>query len=253
MTKFKNQSHHANKNSNHNKNGNPQKAQNQQPPKNDSVPPFNHYNCGLPCHMARKCKNISNRPAQAHMTTEEQPYTTMITEINIDGIYDGWWMDTSASRHVCFDCDMFKTYIATEDQKVLLGDSHTTEVDGIGNVELKFTSKKTLILKDVMNTPKIRKSLVYCFLLNKVGFELIIQADMYTITKNGIFIGKWYATDDMFKLNINMNKISSFAYMLCDFNISNGELEEEIYMEQPEGFIIPRKTRSASYTNLCMV
>jgi len=163
--------------------------------------------------MARKCRNPSTRPAQAqaHLTTnEEQPYTAMITEINIVGGYDGWWTDTSASRHVCFDCAMFKTYTTAEDQKVLLGDSHTTEVSGIGDVELKFTSGKTLILKDVMHTPRIRKNLVYGFLLNKVGFEQVIASDMYS-TKDGVFVGKGYATDGMFKLNI-INKISSSAY-----------------------------------------
>jgi len=152
-------------------------------------------------------------------TTEEQPYTAMITEINMVGGSDGWWMDTGASRHVCFDRAMFKTYTTTYEQKVLLGNSYTTEVAGIGDVELKFTSGKTLVLKEVMHTPKIRKNLVSGFLLNKDGFEQIIGADMYTITKNGIFIGKGYATDDMFKLNIDMNKISSSAYMFCDFNI----------------------------------
>ena len=113
---------------------------------------------------------------------------------------------------------MFKTYTDVEDQKVMMGDSHTTEVAGIGDVELKFTSGKTLILKDVMHTPRIRKNLVSRFLSNKAGFEHVIAAGMYSITKNGVFVGKGYATDGMFKLNI-MNKISSSAYMLCDFNI----------------------------------
>jgi hypothetical protein len=91
-------------------------------------------------------------------------------------------------------------------------------------VELKFTSGKTLILKDVMHTPRIRKNLVSDFLLNKAGFEQIIASDMYSITKDGVFVGKGYATDGMFKLNI-MNKISSSsAYMLCDFNIWHARL-----------------------------
>jgi len=47
---------------------------------------------------------------------------------------------------------------------------------------------------------------------------------MYTIAKSGIFIGKWYATDDMFNLNNGMNKISSSSYMLCDFNIWHARL-----------------------------
>ena len=54
--------------------------------------------------------------------------------------------------------------------KVMLGDSHTTKVAGIGNVESKFTFGRTLLLKDVLRTPEMRKNLVSSFLLNKVGF-----------------------------------------------------------------------------------
>jgi len=227
---FKNQNRPTNKNPNRNKNGKPQKAPNQQPPKNNFAKPFNCYNCGQTGHLARKCMNRSNRPAHDHLTTtEEQSYTAMITEINIVGGSNGWWMDTGAFRHVCFDRAMFKTYTTFEDQKVMLGDSHITEVAGIGDVELKFTSGKTLILKEVMHTQKIRKNLVSGFLLNKARFEQIMGADMYTITKNGIF---WELIctplqiigDDMFKLNIDINKISSSTYMLCDFNIWHARL-----------------------------
>jgi len=49
---------------------------------------------------------------------------------------------------------------------MLLADSHTTTVAGIGDVELKFTSGKNLILKDVMHTPEMRKNLASDFLLN---------------------------------------------------------------------------------------
>jgi len=45
--------------------------------------------------MARKCRNPSTRPAQAqaHLTiNEEQPYTAMITEINMVGGSNGWWI-----------------------------------------------------------------------------------------------------------------------------------------------------------------
>ncbi|KAM2507490.1 hypothetical protein ACFX1W_029799 [Malus domestica] len=132
----------------------------------------------------------------------------MISEINLVDGSEGWWVDTGASRHVCYDRSLFKTYSVAEGRKVLLGDSHSTDVNGTGEVELRFTSGKTMILKDVMHAPAIRKNLVSGFLLNKVGFTQTIGADTYTLTKNGVFVGKGYATDGMFKLNVDANKMS---------------------------------------------
>ncbi|KAF1868172.1 hypothetical protein Lal_00018689 [Lupinus albus] len=73
-------------------------------------------------------------------------------------------------------------------KKVLLGDSHTTIIAGTGDVELKFTYEKTLILKDVMHTLEMRNNLFSNFFL----------------IMNEVFVGKLYATDDMFKLNIDV-------------------------------------------------
>lgn len=93
----------------------------------------------------------------------QESYITVIIEINMIGGSDGWWVDTDASCYVCYDRAMFKTYT---NKKVLLGDSHTSMVTGTRDVELKFTFGKTLILKDVMHTPEMRKNLVSDFLLN---------------------------------------------------------------------------------------
>ncbi|KAL5834983.1 hypothetical protein ACOSQ3_014575 [Xanthoceras sorbifolium] len=66
------------------------------------------------------------------------------------------------------------------------------------------------------------KNLVSGYLLNKAEFTQTIGTDLYTITKNNVFCG--YATDSMFKLNIEMNKIVPFAYMLCSFNTWHARL-----------------------------
>nr|GFA89088.1 retrovirus-related Pol polyprotein from transposon TNT 1-94 [Tanacetum cinerariifolium] len=46
-----------------------------------------------------------------------------------------------------------------------------------------------MILKDVMHTPEIRKNLVSCYLLNKAVVQTL-GADLFTLTKNGMFMGK---------------------------------------------------------------
>ena len=107
---------------------------------------------------------------------------------------------------------------------MLLGDSHSTKVVGTGKVELKFTSEKNVILKDVLHTPKMRKILVSGYLLNKAGFTQNFRVDLYTHTKNNVFVGKGYATNGMFKLNVDGNKIISSSYMLCSPNIWHARL-----------------------------
>ncbi|CAJ2666075.1 unnamed protein product [Trifolium pratense] len=143
------------------KNGNPVRAhiakQQQQPPppRNDDVEPFYCFNCWKTGHMSKKCRNPKRpKPANlAHINVNvaDEPYAAMITEINMVGGTDGWWIDTGATRHVCYDRAMFKTYTNAENKKVQMGNAHTSDVAGVGDVVLKFTSGKTLILKEVLH------------------------------------------------------------------------------------------------------
>ncbi|CAL1395527.1 unnamed protein product [Linum trigynum] len=78
----------------------------------------------------------------------------MIAEVNLAGNSKGWWLDMGALKHIYNNRAMFKTYNeAPDDKKVLLGIPHTTIVAGSRDVELSFTSGKTMTLKDVLHTP----------------------------------------------------------------------------------------------------
>ena len=161
--------------------------------------------------------------AQANVT--EELLVAMVTEINILEGLGGWWIDYGATKHVCYDKTWFKTYtIMEEKKKIMLGDFHTIEVVGIGKVLLKFTSGREVTLKDVFLVPNIRKNLVFSFLLNKVGFKQVFEANQYVLSKKGMFVGKGYTCDGMFKLNVEMNENSSSTYIVSCVNVWHGRL-----------------------------
>ena len=69
---------------------------------------------------------------------------------------------------------------------------------------------------------KIRKNLMFVNLLYKSGLKIILESDKCIVTKSGAFVGKGYACDEMFKLNINKVNVSTyivdfFLYLTCSF------------------------------------
>ena len=50
---------------------------------------------------------------------------------------------------------------------------------------------------------KLRKNLIYANLLCKGRFKTVLKFDKLILSKNGVFVGKGYACDGMFKLSVN--------------------------------------------------
>ncbi|GKU85679.1 hypothetical protein SLEP1_g312 [Rubroshorea leprosula] len=223
-----------------------QNFKNQGPPSKQNS--YTCFVCGKLGHTARVCKFWKRGPTPQVKATEE-PFVAMLSDINMLNGSEGWWIASSAARHVCKDKSWFKTFSEYDVEKeVRLGDGHTIKVLGQGDVELNFPSGKTLTIKDVLYTPQMRKNLVSGFLLGKAGFKEVYESGHYVLTKNGIFVGKGYACDGMYKLNIDMTKVPSTVAAIHNMLIHqmdvktaflNGDLHEEIYIDQPEGFVMP--------------
>ena len=110
-----------------------------------------------------------------------------------------------------------------------MGNSTTSNIEGESTVILKMTSDKHLTLKNVHFVPDIRKNLVSGSLLNKHGFRIVIESDTFILSKSGMFVGKGYITDGLFKLNVmsvkDDNEIkNSSAYLLESPNLWHGRL-----------------------------
>jgi hypothetical protein len=71
-----------------------------------------------------------------------------------------WWMDSGANINVCVDASLFSSYHASRTGALLMGNGSHVCVLGVGMVILKFTSGKTVLLKNVQHVPSIKTNLV---------------------------------------------------------------------------------------------
>ena len=203
------------------------------------------YVCNKQGHRAKDCRsrkeqgNPKKKRPQANVTevddVSDMNLSAVVSEVNsIGSNTKEWWVDTGATRHVCSNKKIFSSYQTIDNgEQLFMGNSSSSKVEGQGKVVLKMTSGKKLTLNDVLHVPEIRKNLVSGSLLSKKGFKLVFVSDNFILTKNGLYVGKGYMSNGLFKMNVmtvvppikNINKKStSFAYMLESSNVWHGRL-----------------------------
>ena len=190
------------------------------------------FNCGKSGHRAKDCRAKKRQRTQANMVEkisngiDDINLTAMISECNMVGNPKEWWIDTGATRHICANRSMFSSYTTVGgDEKLYMGNSSTSKVEGVGKIALKMTSGKTVTLINVLHVLDVRKNLVSGSLLSKNGFKLVFVSDKFVLSKNEMYVGKGYLSDGLFKLNVmtvvtkdDLNKVAS-SYVLESSNI----------------------------------
>ena len=170
-----------------------------------------------------------------------------------------WWIDSGATRHVCKNKKFFKTMEAVDENTVIyMRNAVVVPVKGIGSVELKFTSGKIVTLTNVFYVLEVRKNLVSGSLLNKFGFKLVFEADKFILSKGGMFVGKGYASEGMFKMNViaisNKNVVSAYIVESSSFlwhhrlgHVNFRKLYDMVNLE-----LLPYFDKSEGKCNTCM-
>ncbi|GJT50472.1 retrotransposon protein, putative, ty1-copia subclass [Tanacetum coccineum] len=82
------------------------------------------------------------------------------------------------------------------------GNGTASNIEGKGKVILKLTSGKDLVLLNVLYVPNITKNRIYGPTLSNKGFKVVFELDKYVITKDGVYVGKGYLDEGLFKLSI---------------------------------------------------
>ncbi|XP_073280657.1 uncharacterized protein [Primulina huaijiensis] len=150
------------------------------------------YNCDGMGHKASECKKPKRNREANVVESISQEVSNMnlfgvISEVNLVGSNPReWWIDIGVTRHVCSDKEMFATLDESMNgEKLFMGNSATSEIKGQGKVVLEMTSGKELTLN------------------NKV-----------VLSKSGMFVGKGYVCNGLFKLNVMAIKSSEVENQL---------------------------------------
>jgi hypothetical protein len=180
------------------------------------------YTCGSPDHFAAKCPDRKDRKALkiANMVVSEgggtSGYGDFLPTVRSMCSSPEWWIDTGANIHICADISMFSSYQVGGTTSLLMGNGAHMHVLGAGTVILKFTSGKTIQLKNVQHVPTIKKNVVSGSLLFRDGFKLVFESNKCIISKFGTFVGKGYYSGGLFRFSL-----------LFDNNVGNHVMNDE--------------------------
>lgn len=170
------------------------------------------YVCGKFGHKAQDCyhrkdgNHANGNNNHANMAFTDEELAVVMSEVNMVSNVSEWLMDTGATKHICADRNLFTEYHpAAPGEKLYMGNSASSVVEGKGKVVLKFTSGKSLTLLNVLHVPEIRRNLVSGPILITKGFKLVMESNKFVLTKGGMFVGKGYVADGLVKLNVTVD------------------------------------------------
>jgi hypothetical protein len=103
---------------------------------------------------------------------------------------------------VCADIFLVSFYQAGPAGSLLMGNGTRAAVRGVGTVDLKLTSGKTVQLKNVHHVPSIRKNLISGSLMCRDGYKLVFESNKCVISKFGTFVSKGYESGGLFLLSL---------------------------------------------------
>jgi len=83
-----------------------------------------------------------------------------------------------------------------------MGNGSHARVLGAGTVVLKFTSGKTVLLKNVQHVPSIKKNLVSASQMCRDGFKIVLESNKCVVSRHGTFVGKGYDCGGLFRLSL---------------------------------------------------
>ncbi|KAL6572114.1 hypothetical protein OROMI_013072 [Orobanche minor] len=195
----------------------------------------NCHNCGKPNHKAKDCRltissigqrnkgkqvanvvehgnvDMPNLELSAMVEELDEEVSAMVIETNLVENRRAWYVDTGVTSHICTEKDMFSSYTVTDGRKLQMANSASSVIAGVGNVVLKLTSGKELLLKDVLHVPEVRRNLVSGSLLVSHGFRLVFESEKFIMSK-GLFSPAYFQFSSVQFQSVQFSSVQFLIY-----------------------------------------
>ncbi|KAI3748019.1 hypothetical protein L6452_10830 [Arctium lappa] len=170
--------------------------------------------CGETGHYARECRQRkSGPPAAANAVVDLEHLVANLSMDEIDMIAEystrvmagrgGWYLDSGSTIHVCDSRSKFSEYNPIDDGRhIVTANRGRAVIAGIGTVHLRFSSGKTLTLRNVLHVPTVCKCLVSLSKLDENGIGIAMEAGKIVFHKRQRFFGKAYRQLGMYRLSL---------------------------------------------------
>lgn len=89
-----------------------------------------------------------------------------------------WYIDSDTTAHICTDWNAFSFYQVDSSMHIGWGDvDYVCQIVGYETVDLRFTSKKVLKLRDVQHVPSFHRNVVSNVLLMGDGYMTVLESN----------------------------------------------------------------------------
>ncbi|CAH9105075.1 unnamed protein product [Cuscuta epithymum] len=181
-------------------------------------PSYTFHHCGIEGHMKKNCYKLLEERTKSNSQAKSKGGEALIT-ISGDVAYctindetclhvsredTEWVVDTAASYHVTPHRYYFTTYKAGDFGAMKMGNSSSSEIARIGDVQIKTSSGSTITLKDVRHVPDLRLNLLSVVCLDEQGYENHFNRGTWKMSNGVLTIARGHVCGTLYKTHLRI-------------------------------------------------
>jgi hypothetical protein len=171
-------------------------------------PKGNCFHCGKPGHWKKSCRHYLASLKKDKLS--EGMSNILIIETNLmDGPFNSWCVDSSATSHICNILQEFKETRRLNKGEVILkmGMGATVAATAIGTFYLELSSSRTPVLDECLYVPEVRRNLISFSRLGCSRYSFLFTAKLI-VKFNNKFVASGILQDGLYIISSIDNSVN---------------------------------------------